>query len=90
VYKLKDDPEEKDKKLHKARLVAKKYTHKKCVDYNEVFSPVAKLSTIWLICAIFGLVLDQMDVVTAILYEALKKVIYMRQPQGFAKKGNES
>jgi hypothetical protein len=71
---LKDYPKEKDKKLHKARLVAKRYTQEKCVDYNEVFSSVAKLSTIWLICAlvaIFGLILDQMDVVTTFLYKAL-------------------
>jgi hypothetical protein len=51
------------------------------MDYNEVFSSIAKISTIWLICAlvaIFGLVLDQMDVVTIFFYEALEEIIYIR------------
>jgi hypothetical protein len=93
MYKLKDNPKEKDKKLYKARLVAKRYTQEKGVDYNEIFSLVAKLSTIRLICAliaIFSLVLDQMDVITVFFYGALVETIYMRQLQGFAKKGKES
>jgi hypothetical protein len=48
------------------------------VDYNEIFFPVAKLSIIRLICAlvaIFGLVLDQIDVVIAFLYGALEETI---------------
>jgi hypothetical protein len=86
VYKLKNDPKKEDKKLYKARLVAKEYTQEKSV----VLSPVAKLSTIQLICAlvaILGLMLHQMNVVTAFFYGALKKTIYIRQPQGFAKNG---
>jgi hypothetical protein len=93
VYKLKDDLKKEDKNLYKARLVANRYTQEKGVGYNEMFSLVAKLSTFRLICAlvaIFGLVLDQMDVVTAFFYGALEEIIYMRQPQDFAKKGKES
>ena len=40
--------------------------------------------------AIYGLVLDQMDVVTAFLYGLLDEVIYMRQPMGYEKKGQEN
>src|SRR5450759_4137764 len=79
-------------KIFKARFVAKGYTQEKCVDYNEVYSPVAKYATIRLLCvliALFGLILDQMDVVTAFLYGALNETIYMRQPLGFVKKGTE-
>ena len=92
VYTLKDNPNNESKKIFKARMVAKGFTQQKGVDYNEVFSPVAKYSTIRLLCAlvaIFGLVLDQMDVVTAFLYGLLDEVIYMRQPMGFMKKGQE-
>ena len=62
------------------------------MDYNEVFAPVAKYSSIRLICAMvamYGLLLDQMDVVTAFLYGSLDETIYMRQPLGFEKKGQE-
>ncbi len=51
------------------------------VDYNEVFSLVAKYSTIRLLMAfvaMFGLILDQMDVVTEFLYGLLDEVIFMK------------
>ena len=62
------------------------------MDYNEVFAPVAMYSSIRLICAIitiFGLLLDQMDVVTTFLYGNLDETIYMKQPLGFEQKGKE-
>jgi hypothetical protein len=62
------------------------------VDYNKFFSLIAKLATIQLIyalVALFGLVMDQMDVITTFLYGYLEEVIYMMQPIGFARKGKE-
>ena len=50
VYKLKDSSSDGGDKIYKARLVAKGFTQEKGVDYNEVFSPVAKYSTIWILC----------------------------------------
>ena len=86
IYKLKDQSTGGGSKVYKARLVAKGFTQEKGVDYNEVFSPVAKYSTIRLLCvlvAMFGLLLDQMDVVTTFLYGILEEVIFMNQPLGF-------
>ena len=85
VYKKKDAPTQ-FAKVFKARLVAKGFTQRKGMDYNEVFAPVAKYSTIRLLCsivAIFDLEVDQMDVVTAFLYGNLEGEIFMRQPEGF-------
>jgi len=92
VYKLKDSPTDGVSRIFKARLVAKGFTQEKGVDYNEVYSPVAKYATIRLLCvlvALFGLILDQMDVVTAFLYGSLDETIFMKQPMGYVKKGQE-
>lgn len=81
VYKIKDGLTSEVEKIYKARLVAKGFTQEKGVDYNEVFSPVAKYSTIRLLCslaALFDLELDQMDVITTFLYGELDEVIFMK------------
>ncbi|OAE34616.1 hypothetical protein AXG93_167s1270 [Marchantia polymorpha subsp. ruderalis] len=75
VYKLKDNPGGDEARIFKAKLVAKGFIQEKCVDYNKVFSPVAKYATIRLVCAlavIFDLLMDQMDVVTAFVYGYLE------------------
>jgi len=87
VYKKKQDG------TYKARLVAKGYTQKKGMDYNEIFSPVVKLSTIRTLLAMvafYDLELDQMDVVTAFLHGLLDVEIYMAQPEGFCGLGPQS
>ncbi|OAE30129.1 hypothetical protein AXG93_246s1000 [Marchantia polymorpha subsp. ruderalis] len=92
VYKLKDNPAGDEAGIFKARLVARGFTHEKRVDYNEVFSLVAKYATIRLVCALaatISLVINQMNVVTAFLYGYLEEEIYMRQPIGFEVKGHE-
>ena len=37
---------------HKARLVEKGYSQNACIDYDEVFAPVARLETIRLIISL--------------------------------------
>ena len=92
VYKIKDGILEGAEKIFKSRLVAKGYTQVRGVDFNEVFSPIAKHVSIQLLCTLvvlFDLELDQMDVVIAFLYGKLEEVIYMRQPKGYVVKGLE-
>ena len=60
----------------KARLVAKGFTQKEGIDYEETFSPVAMLKSIWILLSIvahFNYEIWQMDVKTAFLNGHLKE-----------------
>ncbi|KAL4580653.1 hypothetical protein LXL04_016853 [Taraxacum kok-saghyz] len=81
------------KEVYKARLVAKGYAQKEGVDYNEIFSPVAKQYSIRVMLALvaqFDLELVQLDVKTAFLHGDLYEEIYMFQPDGYKVKGKEN
>ena len=91
VYKIKRDPEGKPKEF-KSRLVAQGFTQKYLVDYDQVHAPVARTSSFKLlavIAAYFGLQAHQLDVKAAFLHGELEEEIYMRQPPGFSKEGQE-
>lgn len=78
-------------------MVAKGFTQKDGVDFNEVFSPVVKHSSIRLllvVTAFLDLELDQMDVRrmdvrTAFLHGNIDEEIFMAQPEGFIEEGAE-
>ena len=92
VYAMKDGVPDKNNIRCKARLVSKGYAQMEEVDYNEVFSPVAKHSSIKILLALVAqldLELVQMDVKTAFLHEDLDEEIYMNQPDGFKVTGKE-
>ena len=77
---------------HKARLVAKGCSQKPGLDYEETFSPVAKYTSIRSLLAIanqLNLEVHQMDVSTAFLNGELEEEIYMSQPEGYVKEGEE-
>ena len=77
---------------YKAKLVAKGYAQRKGIDYNEVFSPVVKHSSIHILLALaaqYDYELDQFDVKTVFLYDDLKEEIYMTQPLWFKAAGKE-
>ena len=60
---------------YKARLVARGFTQKEGIDFNEIFSPVVKYSSIIIllgVVALFDLELEQMDVKTAFLHGNLE------------------
>ena len=70
----------------KARLVAQGYSQVKGVDYDEVFSPVARNTSVRSLLALANahdLEIHQMDVKTAFLNGSLDCKIYMSQPEGF-------
>nr|GEX69933.1 hypothetical protein [Tanacetum cinerariifolium] len=77
-----------DGKVHpyKARLAAKGYTQTNGIDYEETFSPVAKINTIRIMLAIAAFhdyEIWQMDVKTAFLNGKLTEDVFMAQPEGF-------
>jgi hypothetical protein len=77
---------------YKARLVAKEFTQKGGIDYNETFSPISKKDSLRIIMALvahYDLELHQMDVKTAFLNGSLEEEVYMDQPEGFSLKGKE-
>jgi hypothetical protein len=77
---------------YKARLVAKGYSRVEGIDFGEIFSPVAKLTSIRFILSIvvaFDLEVEQMDVKTTFLHGDLEEEIYMKQPEGFVVKGKK-
>lgn len=91
VYKTKrNERGEVDK--YKARLVVKGYAQKEGVDYNEVFAPVARWDTIRMILAVAAQKnwsVYQLDVKSAFLYGELTEEVFVEQPQGYVKKGEE-
>ena len=74
----------------KAHLVAKGYTQTYGVDYAETFSPVAKISSVWILISLaanLGWPLFQLDVKNAFLNGDLKEEVYMEQSPGFVAQG---
>lgn len=85
VFRVKTTPNgTKDK--YKALLVITVFNQHAGIDYNEIFSSVARMDTICAlisVAAIKELELAQFDVSTAFLYGELEEDIFMRQPPGF-------
>lgn len=87
VYKLKKDTNGNVVK-RKARLVAKGYVQRYGIDYEEVFSPVARIETIRLLLALAakqGWQVHHVDVKSAFLNGDLQEEVYVSQPEGFVK-----
>ena len=93
VYAKKEGADEKRNVRFKARLVAKGYAQKEGIDYNEIFYPVVKQSSIRIMLALvaqYDLELVQLDVKMAFLHGDLNEEIYMCQPDGYKVKGKEN
>ena len=77
---------------HKSRLVARGFTQREGIDYEEVFAPVVKHISIRVLMSVVvnhDLELEQMDVNTTFLHGNLELELYMEQPEGFAVKSGK-
>ena len=86
VFKIKRKPDGSIDRF-KARLVAQGFSQTHGVDYEEVFSPVARSESIRSLLALgntFDLEIHQMDVCTAFLNGELDCDVYMEQPKGYS------
>jgi hypothetical protein len=71
---------------YKARFVARGFSQKEGIDYEETFAPIARYTSIRTIIALAAKMkwkLHQMDVKTAFLNGVIEEEVYIEQPQGF-------
>ncbi|GJP85230.1 hypothetical protein CLOP_g15355, partial [Closterium sp. NIES-67] len=84
IYRHKYGPEG-ELTRYKSRLVARGFQQTKGKDYDEVFAPVGKGTTLRVLLAIAALLgwkIRQMDIVTAFLNGIIMEEVYMKQPEG--------
>ncbi|KAJ8492114.1 hypothetical protein OPV22_013835 [Ensete ventricosum] len=94
VFRLKTQEYCSQPKLEEqARLVVKGFGQKKGIDFEEIFSPIVKMSSIRValgIAANLDLEIEQLDVKRTFLHGDLEEKIYMEQPEGFKVKCKEN
>lgn len=91
VYKLKRGVNGSER--YKARFVAKGFSQISGKDYDQTFAPVIRLSSLRILFALpaeHDLEIDHIDVTTAFLNGDLEELIFMEQPEGFVKNGDDN
>ncbi|XXQ31350.1 Reverse transcriptase Ty1/copia-type domain-containing protein [Plasmodiophora brassicae] len=92
VFKVIYDQTDGSVKRFKARLVARGDSQEEGVDYDLTYAPTASFTSFRLLIALaahYDLELEHADISTAFLNSTADRTIYMRQPPGFATKGQE-
>ena len=74
--------------------MVKGFNQKQGIDFDEIFSPVVKMSSIRVVLGLVAsldleLELEQLDVKTTFLHGDLKEEIYIDQSEGFKVKGKK-
>lgn len=85
IYKIKHAADGSIQK-YKARFVARRFSQKEGIDYEETFALVARYTSMRAIMALaakLGWKLHQMDVKTAFLNGVVEEEVYVEQPLGF-------
>ena len=78
---------------YKARFVARGFSQKEGIDYDETFAPVARntsIRSVISLASIFGWKLHQMDVKTAFLNGKIDQEVFVEQPEGFVLHSRDS
>ena len=76
----------------KAWFVAKRYAQQFGIDYDEIYAPVTRWDTIHIIIALAvqrNWPIYQLDLKSAFLHGDLSETVYVEQPLGFVKVGEE-
>ena len=92
IYKIKHGADGSIEK-YKARFVAKGFSQKEGIDYEETFAPVARYTSIRAVISLaaqMGWQIHQMDVKTTFLNGELKEEVYIEQPEGFVAHNKET
>lgn len=86
VFKTKTN-EKGETARYKARLVIKGFAQRKGTDYDEVYSPVVRYTSVRFLIALaakYNMDIDQMDAISAFLQGDIDTEIFMCQPEGYS------
>ena len=77
----------------KASLVTKEFRQQQGINFEQILSPIIKITTLSLVIALvvrMHLKLAHMDVKIVFLHSDLHEEVYMQQPKGFIEKSDSS